>query len=90
MAVHGDKDKPSTVASDLSRYTDKHIDLVCTAHRHHFSCDEDNKTIVVCNGTLMGTDEYAEDLRLSSSPSQNLIVVSDENPTESIHRIILK
>lgn len=90
MAVHGDKDKPSTVASDLSRYIDKHIDLVCTAHRHHFSCEEDNKTIVVCNGTLMGTDEYAEDLRLSSSPSQNLIVVSDENPIEAIHRIILK
>lgn len=90
MAVHGDKDKPSTVASDLSRYTDKHIDIVCTAHRHHFSCEEDNKTIVVCNGTLMGTDEYAEDLRLSSTPSQNLIIVSDENPTEAIHRIILK
>lgn len=90
MAVHGDKDKPSTVASDLSRYTDKHIDLVCTAHRHHFSCDESNKTVVVCNGTLMGTDEYAEDLRLSSTPSQTLIVVSDDNPVEAIHRIIVK
>lgn len=89
IAVHGDKDKPNTVAKDIGAYTDSHVDLVCTAHRHHFGCDETCKTVVVCNGTLMGTDDYAEDLRLSSTPSQNLIIMTRENPIEAIHRIIL-
>ena len=89
IAVHGDKDKPNTVAKDISTYTDSHVDMVCTAHRHHFACDETCKMVVVCNGTLMGTDDYAEDLRLSSTPSQNLIILTRENPIEAIHRIIL-
>lgn len=89
VAVHGDKDKPSTVAKDIGSYTDSHVDMICTAHRHHFACDETCKTVVVCNGTLMGTDDYAEDLRLSSTPSQNLIIMTRDNPIDAIHRIVL-
>lgn len=54
---------------------------------HHFQADEKNRTIALGNGTLMGTDTYAQKLRLSSTPSQNLIIASKDNVTECIYRI---
>lgn len=89
LGVHGDKDKPSDVVDNLTLMTHKHYELVLTAHRHHFSCDEKNETVVVSNGSLMGTDSYAEKLRLSSKPSQNLIFVTEQNVIDSIHRILV-
>ena len=87
--VHGDHDKPQQVVDNLSLMTHRNFDLILTAHRHHFSCDEKNEILVVSNGSLMGTDEYAKDLRLSSTPSQNLILVGDFNVAECIYRIIV-
>lgn len=87
--IHGDKDKPSEVVKHITMMTHSHYDLILTAHLHHFSCDEQNETVVISNGSLMGTDDYAEKLRLSSKPSQNLIIVSDKSVCEAIHRIIL-
>ena len=90
IGVHGHKDKPSAVIDNLTTLNRVHYDLVLTAHLHHFAADEKNCTIVLSNGSLMGTDDYAKNLRLDSTPSQNLIIVSPNNITESIYRIILK
>jgi hypothetical protein len=38
---------------------------------------------------MMGTDEYAENLRLASIPSQNLFILSEDNPTKAIYKINL-
>ena len=89
LGVHGDNDKPSQVVDNLSLMTHKHYDLILTAHLHHFSADEKNNTVVISNASLMGTDDYAEKLRLSSYPSQNLIIVNDDTPCEIIYRIVL-
>jgi hypothetical protein len=89
VGVHGDHDKPSSVVDNMSLMTHKHYDLVVTAHLHHFSADEKNETVVVSNGSLMGTDTYAKNLRLSSKASQNLIIVTNNSPCECIYRIIL-
>lgn len=88
--VHGDRDKPTKVIGNISRLTKEHFDLVLTAHLHHFSCDEQNRTLVISNGSLMGTDNYAESLRLDSAPSQNIIIVTEDNVAETIHRVILE
>lgn len=87
--VHGHKDKVKDVASNLTMMCEEDFDLILTAHRHHFSADEQNQCIVLCNGTLMGTDEYSKNLRLTCTPSQNLIITSWDNPTEIIYRIIV-
>lgn len=89
VSVHGDKDKPAKVIQNLTLMLRKEIDCVFTAHLHHFSADEQNHTMRVSAGSLMGIDEYAEHLRLTNRPSQNLIIVSKNNPVESIHKIIL-
>ncbi len=89
IGVHGDKDKPSSIIDKLSTFTKEHYDLVLSAHLHHFNADESNETMLISGGSLMGTDEFATSLRLSSRPSQNLIIVSDDNVCDTIYRIVL-
>ena len=87
IAVHGDKDKPETVVQNLSLMTQSYYDLALTAHRHHFFSDEINRTIILSNSSLMGTDELAQQLRLTASASQNLIIVTENNVVDTICRI---
>ena len=90
LAVHGDKDKPQSIIDRLTSFTGEHQDLICIAHYHHFRCEEQNRTMLVSNGSLMGTDNYAMDLRLDSVPSQTFIVVGDrENVCKDICKINL-
>ena len=87
--VHGHKDSPKTVVSNISLMTQANYDLIVTAHLHHFQADEQHNTVIVSNGSLMGTDDYASDLRLNNKPSQNLILLSEESVIDSIHKITL-
>ena len=89
VAVHGDKDKSNKVISNLTSFLQQHLDLILTAHLHHFSADESNETTRLCNGSLMGCDDFASNLRLNSKPSQLFIVSSEENVTECIYKINL-
>lgn len=88
-AVHGHKDSPKVVVSNITLMTRANYDLILTAHLHHFSCDEQHNATIVSNGSLMGTDDYASDFRLNNKPSQNLIILSEECVVESIHKIPL-
>jgi hypothetical protein len=89
VAVHGHKDSPSKVITNMIAATRKRNDLVLSAHFHHFSADEENECMRVSNGTLMGVDTHSQDLRLTNKPSQNLIVVNKDNVTEFICKINL-
>lgn len=90
LGVHGDHDKNNSSTIDsISRMTEDHYDLILTAHLHHFSADEKNRTVIISNSSLMGVDAYAKNLRLSSFPSQNLIIIGDNTPCEAIYRIKL-
>lgn len=89
VGVHGDLDAQNRVIKNLRGMIDEKPDLVCTAHRHHFSADEENNCMMISNPSLMGTDSYAESKRLTSSPAQTLIIVTDDTPVYAIHRIVL-
>lgn len=90
VAVHGDKDKTNKLITNLTLYTQQHLDLILSAHLHHFSADESNETLRLCNGSLMGCDDYSSDLRLNSKPSQLFIVSTPLNIVDSIHKLDLK
>ena len=90
IAVHGHKDKSSKVIDNLSMFTQDHYDLVLSAHEHHFSADEKNNTIRLSSGTLMGSDQFSESLRLTSTPSQLLVISSSDNVVEYISRIVVE
>lgn len=86
---HGDKDSPIKVVDSLSMMTRENFDMVLTAHLHHFSADEKNQILVISNPSILSTDDYSKNLRLSSKSAQNLIIVSDENVMECLYRIVL-
>ena len=87
--VHGDKDRPSKVVNNITNLSHTKFDIILTAHLHHFASEEDYDTVVVSNGSLMGVDDHAYDLRKFSAPTQNLIIVTPENPTKYIARILV-
>ena len=87
--VHGHKDKPNKIIDSLSMYTHNHQDLICSAHYHHFSSEEKNETLWISNSSLMGTDDYASNLRLNAKPAQILIVASADNVCECLYKINL-
>lgn len=89
IGVHGNKDKPKDVVDRLAMMTKERPDLVLVAHYHHFSADELNEVIVLGNGSLMGTDTYAKDMRLTAKPSQNMVIVSDRSVVDTLYRIVL-
>ena len=89
VGVHGDKDDPTRVVKGLRALLSFKPDLICTAHRHHFAADETTRCPVLCNPSLMGQDQYALDGRLDSSPAQLLVILTEDNPTFSIHRLIV-
>lgn len=89
VGVHGHKDTPKNIVPNMSLMTHRYFHLALTAHLHHFSADETNDTMIISNGSLMGVDDYAQHLRLTSAPSQNLIICSEESVVDSIHRIVL-
>ena len=88
-AVHGDKDKQKTILNNLCNFTQLHLDAILSAHLHHFYMDESNETELFCNGSLMGTDDYAHDLRLNSKPSQTLIISTPDNISSVVYKIKL-
>ena len=89
VGVHGHKDKPVRVIENMRNMTRRQNDLVLTAHLHHFSADEEHECIRVSNGSLMGVDTFANDLRLVSGASQTMIICSQDNVTEAICKINL-
>ena len=89
IAVHGHDDAPINNLDRLTMLTKQHWDILLTAHNHHFYADERNEIIILGNGTLMGTDQYAEKKRLSSKPSQNLIIATKDNVISNIKRILV-
>ena len=89
IAVHGDKDSPLNALEKLSLFTRKQYSMVCMAHRHHMFLEEQFESMVVSNGCLVGVDTHSHNMRLRSKPSQTFIVVTKNNVTHSINRIIL-
>ena len=89
IAVHGDRDPQRGIVDRLNSYIQDHIDVIISAHLHHFSADENNETEFYCNGSLIGQDQYANDLRLNSRPSQLMFVSTHSNPTKVLYKIKL-
>lgn len=88
-AVHGHQDRITSVVSNVQNLTKHEFDLILLGHDHHFCADEKNETIALGNGTLMGSDQYSLNYRLTSKPSQNLVIVTEDNVTEDIKRILV-
>lgn len=87
--THGHHDKIDTITQNLSLMTKKFYDAIFIAHCHHLETTEVHGTYVYMNGTFAGTDEYSNNLRKTSRPSQNLYVISKDEGIECQYTIKL-
>ena len=89
VAVHGDKDSQNNIINTLTAYLQHHIDILISAHKHHFSANENDYTEHYCNGSLIGQETHASNLRLVSHPSQLLFICTPDNVSEILYKIKL-
>lgn len=87
--AHGDKDSMSSIVKNFVLMMRKPFDVIITAHKHHLGIEELNDCFVVMNPSLMGVDDFAKDLRVSSRPAQSLIMVGEKTPIECVYYIDL-
>lgn len=90
-ASHGDLDSvassPRLLATLFYKKYRKDIEYILLGDKHHReSFNELGVTSMVC-GSLCGTDQYASDKRLYSTPSQLLLIVNKDNGVDAEYRL---
>jgi len=90
-AAHGDLDSvktsPKVLTMLFNKRYGKDIEYIILGDKHHReSFEELNVTASIC-GSLCGADDYANERRLYSQPSQQLLIVTPENGVDAEYRI---
>ena len=62
--------------------------MICMGHLHHHQEDSIQDVKVIMSGSLIGTDEYAKNIRKVGSPSQAMVIF-DENGKRCVYEICL-
>ena len=86
--VHGHLDKPANAVNNLSRMLKEFPTECHMGHYHSFKEFDEYDITTTVNGTLSGVDEYAKRIRKVGSPTQTLIIYS-ENGRECTYKIKL-
>lgn len=83
VASHGDLDSVKSVGKTLNAVFNKMygetIDYVICADKHHIESFDEIGIESILVGSLCGTDEYANNKRLYSNPSQTLMMFNKDN-----------
>lgn len=78
VAIHGDKDKLTTVMNDMMKMLHIFPNEIHLGHFHHHFEREEYDCEVSVNGSLMGTDNYAKNIRKKGTPMQKLKIYNAE------------
>lgn len=90
-ATHGDNDSvktsPRLITTLLQKKRNRNIEYILLGDKHHReSFDELGVTAFLC-GSLCGTDDYANNKRLYSEPSQLMLITTPEDGVDAEYRI---
>ena len=88
MAAHGDRDNPQNVVQNFTMMFGVKPDIVYLGHRHTNGLSTVFGSRVVESGSLIGTNNYAQDIRKTGKPEQTVSVV-DENGLVCLYDIVL-
>lgn len=93
-ATHGDLDSvktsPRLLTALFSKQYGKDVEYILLGDKHHReSFEELGVTAMIC-GALCGSDDYANDKRLFSTPSQLLLIVNPDIGVDAEYRLICK
>ena len=90
-ATHGDLDTLVTAPRLIGALTYKRfsrdVELILLGDKHHRASREELGVDVMLCGSLCGTDDYANEHRLYSSPSQMLLIVTPEDGVDAEYRL---
>lgn len=89
IGVHGDKDKVTNVAQNLSLMLKVVPEYIFTADKHHLEENEIHGIEVVINRSLSGVDEYAKNIRKTSYAGQAFMIFDREVGRECTYNIKL-
>ena len=76
--AHGQYDKPNQVIEDFTKVYKCVPNEIHLGHTHSYKDINESNIYITVNGSLMGSDEYAVNLREVTKPSQNLIVYDED------------
>lgn len=88
-AVHGHRDKTSSVAADLTMMLGEKPDFIFMGHIHKHFEDEVHGVEIVVNSSLSGVDTYAKEIRKTSKPAQKLIIFDEHEGRLATYNIRL-
>ena len=88
MAAHGDRDNPQNVIQNFTMIFGVKPDIVYLGHRHTNGLSTVFGSRVVESGSLIGTNNYAQDIRKTSKPEQTVSVV-DANGLVCLYDVTL-
>lgn len=86
--IHGHNDKKQSARKILNEFLEGY-DYLNGIHCGHWHNVEITREGVIVNGSVKGSDRYAQNLRYSSAPQQ-VVVIYDRAGNEQINRIVLK
>ena len=94
LAAHGDLDgiktSPRLLSTLFQKKYNKNVEYIVLGDKHHReSFEEFGVTSTIC-GSLCGTDDYANDKRLFSTPSQLLLIVNQEAGVDAEYHLKCK
>lgn len=85
--VHGDKDTPATVVPKLTMMTGIKPDGIIMHHRHRNGLDGDSKTKIIQSGSVVGTDDYCVDHRITGEPEQAVVITSSLRTVKCLYDV---
>lgn len=88
MAAHGDRDNPRDVVQNFTMIFGIKPDIVYLGHRHTNGLSTVFGSRIIESGSLIGTNNYAQDIRKTSKPEQTVSVI-DKNGLVCLYDIVL-
>ena len=84
VLTHGDKDSTKSALNNMVRVLGFVPDEIHIGHQHYHETIDDCDTEIVANGSLVGADTYAVDIRKVTKPSQILRIYEPNGDTQNI------
>lgn len=78
MSAHGDRDNPQNVIQNFTMIFGVKPDIVYLGHRHTNGLSTVFGSRVIESGSLIGTNNYAQDIRKTGKPEQTISVVNED------------
>ena len=90
-ATHGDldsvKSSPRLLSTLFQRKFGRKVDCILLADKHHREEFEELGVSAMISGSLCGSDDYANDKRLYSTPEQLMLIINSEDGIDATYHI---